>query len=163
MPPRAAPGAALSQGWGPPPLRRAEQDWHPHSRLCQHLPFSHSCILTLADGPEQKCPGLYTQHPWSPWGPPCCQTHSTRYLHPHASLPQFPSPPWTVSVSQGRGSQGWAGCWWSAKRCKEMTVTHNLLSRWAISSHSGLLLCSFKLSLAWYMQKILLHSPSVCC
>lgn len=79
--------------------------------------------------------------------------------HPCLSVPLHPE----LSISQGRGSQGWADCWWSAKRCKEMTVTPNLLSRRAVSSHSGQLGCSFKQPVAWYMQKILLHSPSVCC
>lgn len=131
------PRAALSQGWGPL-LGGGQSRTGTFTAGFQSQLQPDPCWWTWP--PESW---LLSQDPWSPGGPPCCQAHSTRYLHPPASLPQCPSPPWTVHQPRER-SQGWADCWWTAKRCKEMTVTHNLLSRRAISSHSGLLGCSFK-------------------
>lgn len=115
VPPRAAPGQ-----WGP--CSEEGGAGMVPSLLALPAPAFQSPLI-LAVEPEHRSPGLYIQDPWSPQGPPCCQTNSTRYLHPRASPPRCPSAPWTVSISQGRGSQGWADCQWSAKRCREMTVT----------------------------------------
>lgn len=92
VPPRPRRGQ-LSARAGDPPVRRAEQHQDPRSRPCQPLAFSHSCNVTLAAESECQSPGLCTQDPWAPRGSPCCQTQSTRCLHPRASLPRCPSPP----------------------------------------------------------------------